>query len=322
MFTLEQVTGILVVGAGKMGGDAIAQFLEGGLNVFAYDQVSAVRESLKGRTLKTLQWIEQKRKDADKQRVHPCGFADEAIKRLTVLDSLEKNLVEPDFQIVFEAIFEDMKAKQELFDSIVGEVPTSCIFWTNTSSLNVLEMGRPAGIEEHLVGTHFMNPVHIMKGVEMVWTTEVDPEVFKLSAMVIEEKLGKFPFEVTNVSGFWVNKIFVPMALEAMRALERGEIDVPNGDKGLKVSLGHPQGIFQLCDQISIPTMYRVAMAMYIATQDPRLYPPSILARMFKSKKHGVATGSGFWNWQDGKQTTPVDFTNWQIKQSDTQLFA
>lgn len=76
MLRLDQVTGVLVVGAGKMGGDAIAQFLESGLNVFAFDEAAVTRDGLRGNVLKTLQWIEKKRKDPDKNPIHPEGFAD------------------------------------------------------------------------------------------------------------------------------------------------------------------------------------------------------------------------------------------------------
>ncbi|MDH3816407.1 MAG: 3-hydroxyacyl-CoA dehydrogenase family protein, partial [Acidobacteriota bacterium] len=112
----------------------------------------------------------------------------------------------------------------------------------------------------------------------------------------------------------------VPFMLEAMRALERGEITVEDGDVGLKGSLGHPQGVFKLSDFIGADTMYRVSMAMYLQTQDPRLYPPAILARMFKNGEHGVKTGKGFYEWDGFKAVAGRDFSDIVITSSDFLL--
>ena len=132
--------------------------------------------------------------------------------------------------------------------------------------------------------------------------------------------LGKNPFVASDVTGFWVNKHLVPFMLEAYRAVERGEITVEDGDSGLKGSLGHPQGVFKLSDFIGSDTMYRVAMAMYLATQDPRYYPPAILTRMFKNNELGVKTGKGFYEWDGFKPVKGRDFSEVTIKSSDTLL--
>ena len=132
--------------------------------------------------------------------------------------------------------------------------------------------------------------------------------------------MGKKPFVASDVTGFWVNKHLVPFMLEAMRALERGEITVEDGDIGLKGSLGHPQGVFKLSDFIGSDTMYRVAVAMYLATQDPRYYPPALLTRMFKAGELGVKTGKGFYEWDGFKPTGGRDFSEFVITSSDTLL--
>ena len=102
--------------------------------------------------------------------------------------------------------------------------------------------------------------------------------------------------------------------------VRRGEITVEDGDTGLKGSLGHPQGVFKLSDFIGSDTMYRVAMAMYMATQDPRYYPPAILTRMFKRGELGVKTGKGFYEWDGFKQVGGRDFSNVVISSSDFLL--
>ena len=158
-----------------------------------------------------------------------------------------------------------------------------------------------------------------MPAVEVVRHDGLDPSVLDLTLEILR-KLGKDPFVATDVSGFWVNKHLVPFMLEAVRALERGEITVEDGDRGLKGSLGHPQGVFKLSDFIGTDTMYRVSMAMYLATQDPRLYPPALLTRMFKNQELGVKTGKGFYEWDGFKPKGPRDFSEFAIKSSDTLL--
>ncbi len=319
---LEDFTGIGVVGCGKMGCDAIANFLETGFKVVGYDASADHRGSAREKVLQALRWIEKNRRNREKQPVYAEGFADEAIERFEIVESLDAFIAQQgEYQVVFEAIFEDMKLKQGLFVELAAGLSDDHIYMTNTSCLNIIEMGQPAGIENRLFGAHFMNPAYQMIAVEMVWTEKVDGEVFDLGRQLLE-KMGKLPFTAANVPGFWVNKILVPMMLDAMRILERGEITVDQGDQGLKFSLGHPQGVFKLSDLISTKTMYRVALALYLATQDVRYYPPAILVRMVNEGHNGQSTGEGFWKWDGFKTTEPVDFSEHQIKSTDTLLIA
>ena len=316
---LKDVKRIAVIGLGKMGADWVVQLLEGGYEVVGYDNLEDTRSSVTDAVGKGLSWVEKKRVDREKNRVHPEGFAEEALARFTVVDSLSGLFEGDGVQIVLECVFEDLKLKQDLFEEIEGNLTPSMVLWTNTSSLDVEAMGRAAAVEDRLVGTHGMNPVYIMPAVECVKSDAVEEDAFELTIAVLE-KLGKTPFVAKNVSGFWVNKRLVPFMLDAYRGLELGETTVKDGDTGLKYSLGHPQGVFKLSDLIGQDTMYRVAMAMYLATQDPRLYPPFILAKMFRDGQLGQKTGQGFYKWEGMKNVEPVDFTDFQIKDTDTVL--
>jgi 3-hydroxybutyryl-CoA dehydrogenase len=202
---------------------------------------------------------------------------------------------------------------------LVPQMPETSIGWTNTSSLSVQTMGAASGRPERFVGTHGMNPVYQMPAVEVVRHPKISDNTLRVTLDLLTS-IGKTPFVASDVTGFWVNKHLVPFMLETVRALERGEISVEDGDRGLKGSLGHPQGVFKLSDFIGTDTMYRVAMAMYIATQDPRYYPPAILTRMFKSGEFGVKTGTGFYEWDGFKPKAARDFSDFTIKSSDTLL--
>jgi 3-hydroxybutyryl-CoA dehydrogenase len=277
----SDVKRIAVMGLGKMGVDWVANLLEGGYEVVGFDAVAAARERAPGALAKGLGWVAK--------------------------------------QVLLEVIFEDLDLKCEVLARVVPRLPEGGLVWTNTSSLSVHTMGVASGRADRFVGTHGMNPVYQMPAVEVVRHRDLSDETLALTLEILEN-MGKSPFVASDVSGFWVNKHLVPFMLEAMRALERGEITVEDGDVGLKGSLGHPQGVFKLSDFIGADTMYRVSLAMYLQTQDPRLYPPAILARMFKNGEHGVKTGKGFYEWDGFKPVAGRDFSDIVITSSDTLL--
>jgi 3-hydroxybutyryl-CoA dehydrogenase len=311
---LSDVKRIAVIGLGKMGVDWVANLVEGGYEVVGYDNsTEAVRKTPKALG-KALGWIGKKR--------HPeaADFAEKAAARYRGVES-EKEFLEElsGCQVLLEVILEDLGLKCEVLSRLGPKLPDEALIWTNTSSLSVHTMAVASGRTDRFVGTHGMNPVYQMPAVEVVRHREIADSALDLTLEMLRG-LGKNPFVATDVSGFWVNKHLVPFMLEAYRALERGEITVEDGDVGLKGSLGHPQGVFKLSDFIGADTMYRVSMAMYVATQDPRLYPPAILARMFKTNELGVKTGKGFYEWEGFKPTKARDFSDFTIKSSDTLL--
>jgi len=303
-----------VLGLGKMGVDWVANLLEGGHEVVGFDTVAAARDRAPDALAKGLGWIGKKR--------HPDepGFADDAAARFRIVDTEDAFAEElASCQVLLEVILEDLDLKCEVLSRIAPKLPADGMVWTNTSSLSVHTMGVASGRPDRFIGTHGMNPVYQMPAVEVVRHKEIGAQTLSETVRLLEE-LGKSPFVATDVSGFWVNKHLVPFMLEAMRALERGEVTVEDGDVGLKGSLGHPQGVFKLSDFIGADTMYRVSMAMYLQTQDPRLYPPAILARMFKRGEHGVKTGKGFYEWDGFKPVGGRDFSEFVITSSDTLL--
>jgi 3-hydroxyacyl-CoA dehydrogenase len=310
----EDVRRIAVIGLGKMGVDWVANLVEGGYEVVGFDIAEQARGNAPKALDKALGWIAKKR--------HPeeTDFAAEAAGRFRVVDSEGAFMAElGSCQILLEVILEDLGLKCEVLARLAPKLPADAIIWTNTSSLSVHTMGVASQRRDRFIGTHGMNPVYQMPAVEVVRHREIAEGTLNLTLEVLRG-LGKEPFVASDVTGFWVNKHLVPFMLDAYRALERGEITVEDGDRGLKGSLGHPQGIFKLSDFIGSDTMYRVAMAMYLATQDPRYYPPAILARMFKRGELGVKTGKGFYEWEGFKPVAQRDFSEHTIACSDTLL--
>jgi len=303
-----------VLGLGKMGVDWVANLLEGGHRVVGFDTAAAARERAPVALGKGLAWIAKKRHPEEPE------FAAQAASRFRLAGDEAAFLAElARCDVLLEVILEDLGLKCEVLAGTAPHLPEHGMVWTNTSSLSVRTMGVASGRPDRFIGTHGMNPVYQMPAVEVVRHADIADETVTRTVAILRG-MGKEPFVASDVSGFWVNKHLVPFMLEAYRALERGEITVEDGDLGLKGSLGHPQGVFKLSDFIGNDTMYRVAMAMYLATQDPRLYPPAILTRLFKNGELGVKTGKGFYDWDGFRTVGGRDFSAFTITSSDTLL--
>ena len=303
-----------VLGLGKMGVDWAANLLEGGYEVIGFDVAAEARERTPRALGKGLGWIGKKRHAEDE------NFAEQAMARFRIVDTEEEFFAAlGSCQVLLEVILEDLDLKCKVLGKMAPHLPDEAMVWTNTSSLAVHTMAVASGRAGKFIGTHGMNPVYQMPAVEVVRHREIADDSLALTLEILES-IGKIPFVAADVTGFWVNKHLVPFMLEAMRALERGEITVEDGDSGLYGSLGHPQGVFKLSDFIGADTMYRVSMAMYLATQDPRYYPPAILARLFKRGELGVKTAKGFYEWDGFKTVRGRDFSECVITSSDYLL--
>ena len=218
--------------------------------------------------------------------------------------------------VFLEVIFEDMDLKCKVLDELLPQLPDNVVFWSNTSSLDIDVMAEAGGRPEKSIVTHGMNPVPMMPGVEVVPGTKTDAETVEMTRKTLLE-MRKKPFLAPNIPGFWVNRLLVPQMLDAVRLLEQGKITVEDGDVGLKTSLGHPQGTFKLHDFVTAPTMLRVALEMYQASNDPRLYPPLTLMRMVKNGENGASTGKGFYDWSDFRNPRPRDLSEYVIKTAE-----
>jgi 3-hydroxybutyryl-CoA dehydrogenase len=223
--------------------------------------------------------------------------------------------------VFLEVIFEDLKLKCEVLAELLPELPERVFFWSNTSSLDIDVMARAGGRPQRSIVTHGMNPVPMMPGVEVVPGQETSAETVEFARTSLLE-MKKAPFLAPNIPGFWVNRLLVPQMLDAVRLLEQGKIEAQDGDVGLNTSLGHPQGTFKLHDFITTDTLLRVALEMYQATNDPRMYPPLLLARMVKNGESGASTGKGFYDWSDPRNPKPRDLSHYCVGTAEDFLGA
>jgi 3-hydroxyacyl-CoA dehydrogenase len=296
LLDMNEVDSMTIWGLGTMGRTWALAALLGNFKVYAHEPFEKTRDDALQFIEKTLQKIEAKKESK--------GLAEKMMGNLSIVDGEEA--IATGTPIHLEVIPESLSGKIEFFREMGPKMPQDTVLWTNTSCLDVEKIGIASGRPEYFVGTHGMNPVHLMPGVEVVRTDLVDDEAFSWTMKVLE-KLGKTPFPARNVPGFIVNKLYVPLALDTIRLLFRGEANAQTIDQALKLSLGHPQGGLLLADRIGHDVMIDVANELYTATQDPRFVVPPEYLKMREAGNIGFKSGRGFYDWKaDPKNPTPV----------------
>lgn len=223
--------------------------------------------------------------------------------------------------VFFEVIFEDMQLKCTVLSEILPQLPSAVVFWSNTSSLDIDALAEAGGRPEHSIVAHGMNPVPLMAAVEIVPGTRTSAETIEFTRKTLLD-MKKVPFLAPNIPGFWINRLLFPQMLDAIRLLESGRIKVEDGDAGLTTCLGHPQGAFKLYDFASTPTILRVALEMYKASNDPRFYPPLILTRMVKNGEFGATSGKGFYDWSNPGSPRPRKLSKYIIENAEDMTAA
>lgn len=296
-----------IIGTGVMGRGWITQCAMTGHEVHCWD---ANAEILAG-TLKAC--VDLTEKTAKRMKITDPNLAAETGKRITTYtDKAAFMIVAKGCDVFLEVIFEDMNLKRRVLGELLPQLPEKVIFWSNTSSLDIDVMAEAGGRPERSIITHGFNPVPMMPGVEVVPGVKTSPDTIEFTRQAL---LGmkKVPFLAPNIPGFWVNRLLLPWMLDALRLLEQGKIKVEDGDLGLNTSLGHPQGVFKLLDFVSTSTTLRVALEMYRASNDPRLYPPLILMRMVKNGEYGAGSGKGCYDWSDPRNPKARDLSDYIV---------
>jgi 3-hydroxybutyryl-CoA dehydrogenase len=296
-----------IIGTGVMGCGWITQCAMTGHEVHCYD---ANKDNLDGAVAACEKLAG---KVAKKFKIDDSEFGAKSAAKITA-HAEKPNFMEAakTCDVFLEVIFEDLKLKCAVLAELLPQLPENVIFWSNTSSLNIDIMGEAGLRPEKSIITHGMNPVPMMPGVEVVPGAKTTAATIEFTRQALLD-MKKAPFLAPNIPGFWVNRLLVPQMLDAVRLLEQGKIQVEDGDVGLNTSLGHPQGTFKLHDFVSTPTMLRVALEMYQASNDPRMYPPLLLMRMVKNREYGAQSGNGFYDWSDPRHPKARDLSHYVV---------
>jgi len=222
------------------------------------------------------------------------------IKRTTAVSDL-KNC-----DLVIEAVTENPKLKKELFAELDKLCPKHTVLASNTSSISITEMAAATGRPERFIGLHFMNPVPLMKLVEVIRTIQTADEVFE-TGVQFAEKLGKVPVRTWDRVGFIVNRLLIPYLLDSIRALEQGFGSIPDIDKSIHLGLNHPMGPFTLLDFVGLDTTLFIAEIMFDEYREPRFAPPPLLKRLVTAGWNGRKSGRGFYDYADPKNPKPMN---------------
>jgi 3-hydroxybutyryl-CoA dehydrogenase len=202
-----------------------------------------------------------------------------------------------DCDLVIEAIIENMEEKLRLFPALDRIVKPDGLLLTNTSSLNVTQMGAVTQRPDKVCGLHFFNPVPVMKLAEIVKTiSSSDATIENVNQFAIS--LGKTPVLAKDTAGFIVNLLLIPYLLAAIRMLENGMASRDDIDTGMKLGCGYPMGPFTLLDYVGLDTTLWAAEAIYEEYKDPFYAPPPLLRRMVQSGMYGRKSGKGFYDYK------------------------
>lgn len=214
---------------------------------------------------------------------------------------LESNLKKgvSNADLVVEAATENKDLKLNIFRDIDSFAPDNCILATNTSSISITQIAAVTHRPDRVIGMHFMNPVPIMKLVEVIrgyaTSDEVNKKVFEVS-----EKLGKTPVEVNDYPGFVANRVLMPMINEAIISLHEGVAGVSEIDTVMKLGMAHPMGPLQLADFIGLDVCLSILRVMHDGFGNPKYAPCPLLINMVESGDLGMKSGRGFYDYSNG----------------------
>ncbi len=207
--------------------------------------------------------------------------------------------------LIVEAATENVDLKLKIFRDMDAAAPANCILATNTSSISITRIAAQTKRPEKVIGMHFMNPVPIMKLVEVIRGYATSNEVTS-TIMELSRKLGKEPVEVNDYPGFVANRILMPMINEAIISLHEGVAGVNEIDTVMKLGMAHPMGPLQLADFIGLDVCLSILNVLYEGFGNPKYAPCPLLVNMVTAGKLGAKSGEGFYTYTHGSKELVV----------------
>jgi 3-hydroxybutyryl-CoA dehydrogenase len=293
---------ITVIGAGTMGNGIAHTFAQFGYHVSLVDLSQESLDRGIATITKNLDRMLAKEKITEDDKVSTLGN----IKTFTKLEEGAKQA-----DLVVEAASENENIKLDIFRTLDKVCPKNCILSTNTSSIPITKIAAVTNRADQVIGMHFMNPVPIMKLVEIIRGYNTSDETNN-KVVEMAKNLNKVPTEVNDYPGFVANRILMPMINEAIETLYTGVAGVEEIDTVMKLGMAHPMGPLQLADFIGLDVCHSILEVMYDGFKNPKYAPCPLLVNMVRAGKMGIKSGEGFYNYSESRKAEVVSsqFTN------------
>ena len=287
---------VAVIGAGTMGNGIAHTFAQSGFKV----QLIDISESALKHGIETI----SKNLDrmVSKQKITEADKA-ETLSNITTFTSVTEGVEYA--SLVIEAATENVDLKLNIFKQLDEACPEDTILATNTSSISITQIAAATSRPDMVIGMHFMNPVPIMKLVEIIRGYNTSDEVTN-TIMELSKALGKIPTEVNDYPGFVANRILMPMINEAIETLYNGVAGVTEIDTVMKLGMAHPMGPLQLADFIGLDVCLSILNVMYSGFKNPKYAPCPLLVNMVRAGKLGVKSGEGFYDYSESRKAEKV----------------
>lgn len=287
---------IAVIGAGTMGNGIAHVFAQKGYLVNLIDVSEEALNSGKANISRNLDRMVARELITEVEK-------DATLKRISTFTDLGKGINESD--LVLEAATENLDLKLNIFKQLDELSPAHCILATNTSSISITQIAAVTKRPEMVIGMHFMNPVPIMKLVEIIRGYSTSDKIAN-TIMELSNKLGKTPTLVNDYPGFVANRILMPMINEAIETLYNKVAGVNEIDTVMKLGMAHPMGPLQLADFIGLDVCLSILNVLYDGFKNPKYAPCPLLVNMVTAGKLGVKSGEGFYDYSSTKKAEKI----------------
>jgi 3-hydroxybutyryl-CoA dehydrogenase len=281
---------IAVIGAGTMGNGIAHTFAQFGFNVSLIDVAQASIDKGMSTISKNLDRQVSKGSLTEAEKT-------QTLNNISTYTSIEEGVKNVD--LVVEAATENIDLKLKIFADLDKYTDQNTILASNTSSISITKIGSVTSRPEKVIGMHFMNPVPVMKLVEIIRGYSTTDEVTN-TIMEVSKKLNKIPVEVNDYPGFIANRILMPMINEAICSLYEGVAGVEEIDTVMKLGMAHPMGPLQLADFIGLDVCLAILEVLHNGFGNPKYAPCPLLVNMVVAGKKGVKSGEGFYSWNHG----------------------
>ena len=283
---------IAIIGSGTMGNGIAHVFAQTGYSVSIID----ISEDALKKAIATI--------DKNLSRQVEKGSITEALKKQALANISTTTFMKEgvnNADLVIEAATENPELKLKIFKELDESTKPEAILATNTSSISITKIASVTKSPDKVIGMHFMNPVPVMKLVEVIRGYSTSNEVTN-TIMELSKKLGKVPVEVNDYPGFIANRILMPMINEAIYTLYEGVAGVEEIDTVMKLGMAHPMGPLQLADFIGLDICVSILNVLYSGFGNPKYSPCPLLVNMVQAGHKGVKSGSGFYQYKAGSK--------------------